>query len=219
MFLLRLMSWKEIAGMIPNRGIIIGITGGIATGKSTLSRILNEYGFIVIDSDKIAREVVRKGSKGLEMIVHYFGEDILRKDGTLDRKKLGNLIFRDSEKRTILNQILHPLIAEKINQVVKENIGNNNVIFIDVPLLFEERKNLEDSGLSFDEVWLVYANEKLQLQRLMERDNISREEAILKIESQLGIEEKRKLSDVVIDNEGSISDLTRRIEELTLKYR
>ena len=205
--------------MIQNRATIIGITGGIATGKSTFCNLLSKLGFLVIDSDKIARDVVEIGSEGLKNVVDYFGDDILKEDGTLDRNKLGDLIFNDEKKRIALNNILHPLITKKIKKLIDDNISIEKVIFIDIPLLLEVRSNLEENGLDFDQVWLIYSKESTQAKRLMDRNNFSQDQALMRIKSQMNIEEKRKLADLVINNEGSLEELEQMVERVTLIYR
>lgn len=205
--------------MIQNRATIIGITGGIATGKSTFCNLLSKLGFLVIDSDKIARDVVEIGSEGLKNVVDYFGDDVLKEDGSLDRNKLGDLIFNDQRKRTALNNILHPLITKKIKKLIDDNISTEKVIFIDIPLLLEVRSNLEENGLDFDQVWLIYSKESTQAKRLMDRNNLSQDQALMRIKSQMNIEEKRKLADLVINNEGSLEELEQMVERVTLIYR
>lgn len=205
--------------MIQNRATIIGITGGIATGKSTFCNLLSKLGFLVIDSDKIARDVVEIGSEGLKNVVDYFGDDILKEDGSLDRNKLGDLIFNDEKKRIALNNILHPLITKKIRKLIDDNINTEKVIFIDIPLLLEVRSNLEKNGLDFDQVWLIYSKESTQVKRLMDRNNLSQDQALMRIKSQMNIEEKRKLADLVINNEGSLEELEQMVERVTLIYR
>ncbi len=205
--------------MIQNRATIIGITGGIATGKSTFCNLLSKLGFLVIDSDKIARDVVEIGSEGLKNVVDYFGDDILKEDGSLDRNKLGDLIFNDEKKRIALNNILHPLITKKIKKLIDDNISIEKVIFIDIPLLLEVRSNLEKNGLDFDQVWLIYSKESTQVKRLMNRNNLSQDQALMRIKSQMNIEEKRKLADLVINNEGSLEELEQMVERVTLIYR
>lgn len=205
--------------MIQNRATIIGITGGIATGKSTFCNLLSKLGFLVIDSDKIARDVVEIGSEGLKNVVDYFGDDVLKEDGTLDRNSLGDLIFNDEKKRIALNNILHPLITKKIRKLIDDNINTEKVIFIDIPLLLEVRSNLEKNGLDFDQVWLIYSKESTQVKRLMDRNNLSQDQALMRIKSQMNIEEKRKLADLVINNEGSLEELEQMVERVTLIYR
>ncbi|WP_422486239.1 dephospho-CoA kinase [Gudongella sp. DL1XJH-153] len=198
---------------------IIGITGGIATGKSTVSNMILEEGFKLIDSDEAAREVVEKDSEGLERIVREFGNDIIDKDGTLDREKLGNIIFNDEGKRNILNNILHPLIRKSIIEKIEKARDSENVIFVDVPLLFESKDEIEESGLFFDEIWLVYCDKETQMRRLMERDDYNPEQAISRIDAQFDIEEKKRLADRIIDNSGSIEHSREQVLDFLDEYR
>ncbi len=205
--------------MRPNRFSIIGITGGIATGKSTVSNIIMEEGFKLIDSDEVAREVVEKDTKGLKRIVRAFGNDVIDIDGTLDREKLGNIIFNDEGKRNIINNILHPLIRESILRKVEKARDSEKVIFVDVPLLFESKEEIVESGLEFDEIWLVYADKKTQMKRLMERDDFDSEQAISRINAQFDIEEKKRLADRIIDNSGSVEHSRRQVLHFLDEYR
>lgn len=202
-----------------NSFITIGITGGIATGKSTVSQIIQEQGYTVIDSDKIARDVVSKNSKGLKRVIDEFGENLLNDDGTLNRVELGNLVFNNEEKRELLNKILHPLIRESIIEKIKEVTNTSSVVFVDVPLLFELRDDLEKAGIVFQEVWLVYISKEKQIKRLMERNDFSLEQAVKRIESQKDIEEKRKLADRIIDNSGNIENTRIQVIQLLDKVR
>ncbi|TJX59993.1 dephospho-CoA kinase [Soehngenia saccharolytica] len=205
--------------MIQNRAKIIGITGGIATGKSTAVEVIKSRGYLVVDADQVAKDVVKKGQEGLEKIKEKFGYDILLGNGELDRKKLAEIIFRSEEKRKELNEILHPMIIENIIQNVNEHILDEDVIFIDIPLLFETREILTDRGLVLDEIWLVYCDEKKQIDRLMKRDGIDYEYALKKIKSQLDLNYKKDNSDVIIYNNGSLEELEETIDTLLRKLR
>jgi dephospho-CoA kinase len=205
--------------MKQNRIMVIGITGGIATGKSTVSNIIRKEGFLVIDSDSIAREHVQRGSKGLKLVIEEFGEDLLMDDGSLDREKLGELIFRNEEKRRVLNDLLHPLIRESIASGIEKASEHHQVVFVDVPLLFEARDQIEDSGIILDEVWVVYTDDSTQLSRLMKRNGYSHNEALSRIRAQLAMEEKMRLADETIDNSGSVEDTRKQVLGLLDKYR
>ena len=205
--------------MIQNNVKVIGITGGIATGKSTVSQIIRNEGFQVIDSDSIARKVVERGSKGLALIINEFGKDLLMEDGNLDRERLGEIIFNDDNKRETLNSLLHPLIRESMVSRISQAAGFNKVVFVDIPLLFESRETIEESGVKLDEVWLVYTEEAIQLSRLMNRNNYKYEEALARIRSQMDIEKKRLLSDRLIDNSGSVEDTRKQVLDLLNEYR
>ncbi|MBU5455433.1 dephospho-CoA kinase [Caproiciproducens sp. MSJ-32] len=193
---------------------IIGITGGIATGKSTVTSMLIEKGYKVIDADKIAKQVVSKDSSVYREIVTYFGEDILKNDGTIDRKKLGNLVFRDEYSRKKLNDIVHPHVLLTIKETIKRNMEKEKILFIDVPLLIEEIDNLKKYGIVFDEIWLVYTDEKTQLNRLIRRNGISEEEAIYRIKSQMPIDVKKRYVTRIIDNRGDKKRLEEQVDEV-----
>jgi dephospho-CoA kinase len=181
----------------------IGLTGGIATGKSTVAKMIRDLGLPVIDADSLAREVVLVGSPGLAAVVAAFGPGILKPDQSLDRSLLGQMIFKDAAKRERLEKILHPLIQEKKNKERRrlENEGAE-IAFYDIPLLFE--KNL---AKDFDKTVLVYCSRDEQIQRLVERNQLSRGEAELRLQSQLPIDDKVKLADYVILNRQGLSEL------------
>lgn len=194
--------------MKPNNIKIIGLTGGIATGKSTVSEILKNNGYTVIDADIIAREVVRIGKPSYEKIKESFGNGVLLENKEIDRKKLGSIVFNDIYKLSLLNELTHPYIYEEIlNQINKNKEKNRQIIFIDIPLLFEEEDKIKKSGIEFDQIWLVASDEDIQVQRLMKRDKISKEEAIKKINLQMNLKEKIDKSDLVIYNNSSKKEL------------
>jgi dephospho-CoA kinase len=179
---------------------IIGITGGIATGKSTVSKILKDNGNLVIDADVLSRKVVAIGQPAYSHIVKNFGADILNEDKSIDRKALGRLIFSDSELKSKLNNITHPYIFQEMKKEISKKCRENKIIFLDIPLLFEEYSKIIELGIVFEETWLVYVNEKAQLSRLMKRDNLDREESKKRINSQMSMDTKYKMADVIIDN-------------------
>lgn len=187
---------------------IIGLTGSISTGKTQVSNYLRDRGEKVIDADLIAREVVDLGPVK-EKIKKAFGNDIY-KDDELDRKALGEIVFRDKEKRQVLNEIEHPEIYRIILEEVKNSNGR---VFVDIPLLFESQHLNERYGLDFDEVWLVYVNRETQVKRLIKRDRISRGYALEKINSQMSVEDKKIMADVIIDNSGSLEETFKQVEE------
>ncbi len=221
MFLLRLIWTQEIAGMIQskNQGKVIGLTGGIATGKSTASKYLVEKGYSVIDADVLAREVVDVGRPAYEDILKEFGDKILNEDLTINRTKLGGIIFNSEELRKKLNSIVHPRVTDEMKMQKIKELKDNKLVFLDIPLLIEVRTHLKKEGLDFDEIWLVYIDEETQLQRLMKRDGIDRLQAFKKIKAQMSINEKKKYADVIIDNSGSISDLEKKLDSLLEKYK
>lgn len=187
----------------------IGLTGGIATGKSTVASLLAERGANVIDLDRIAREIVEPGQPALARIAERFGQAVLREDGTLDRKKLGAIVFSDANERKALESITHPAIRA----VMKERMAKyeqeepEKLVVVDVPLLYESR--LESY---FDHVMVVYVPRDEQLRRLMHRDGISAEDARKRLDAQMDIEEKKSRADIVIDNTGDAEHTKRQIE-------
>lgn len=187
---------------------IIGLTGSISTGKTQVSNYLRDRGEKVIDADLIAREVVDLGPVK-EKIKEAFGNDIY-KDDELDRKALGEIVFRDKEKRQVLNEIEHPEIYRIILEEIKNSKGR---VFVDIPLLFESQHLNEKYGLDFDEVWLVYVNRETQVKRLIKRDRISKGYALEKINSQMSVEDKKIMADVIIDNSGSLEETFKQVEE------
>ncbi|WP_288962043.1 dephospho-CoA kinase [uncultured Peptoniphilus sp.] len=187
---------------------IIGLTGSISTGKTQVSNYLRDRGEKVIDADLIAREVVDLGAVK-EKIKEAFGHDIY-KDDELDRKALGEIVFRDKEKRQVLNEIEHPEIYKIILEEVKNSKGR---VFVDIPLLFESQHLNEKYGLDFDEVWLVYVSRETQVKRLIKRDRISKGYALEKINSQMSVEDKKIMADVIIDNSGSLEKTFKQVEE------
>ena len=186
----------------------LGLTGGIATGKSTVTRFFIQHDIPVVDADVIAREVVEPGTDGLAEIIKTFGTEILLEDGSLNRKKLGEIIFKDEDKREMLNQILHQEIHQKM-MMAKEKWENERVplIVFDIPLLYEA-----DYQSTFDAIMVVYVPEKTQIARLMERDELTVQQARDRIASQLPIEEKKARADIVIDNSQTIADTYEQVQ-------
>lgn len=186
--------------------IVAGLTGGIASGKSTVSGFFSDAGARIIDADKIARAVVRQGTPAYDEICSFFGRAILQPDGRIDRERLGDIIFSDPEKKARLNAIVHPRVLEQSAQMVDHIAAKapDAVVIMDVPLLLE-------AGMEKDlaEVIVVYVPEPLQLQRLMQRDGIGEKAAMARIRSQMPIEEKRKRATIVIDNSGEIKNTKR----------
>ncbi|MFM7204387.1 MAG: dephospho-CoA kinase [Myxococcota bacterium] len=188
----------------------IGLTGGIASGKSTVSTWLREAGVPVLDSDTLARQAVAPGSSGLAELVAQFGEKMLLPDLSLNREALGALVFRDAEARVRLNAIVHPRVRALTDEALQrlEAAGETRVV-LDIPLLYEVRDPTE-----FETVVVVYVDAETQLQRLMKRNNLSEADARARINSQLSLEEKKARADVVIDNGGSFEETRRQVEVL-----
>lgn len=186
----------------------IGLTGGIGSGKSEVSRRLAERGAVVIDADQIAREVVEPGTEGLAEIVAAFGSEILRPDGALDRPKLGSIVFSDPAKLEILNGIVHPKVGARVQQVLDET-PSGGVIVYDVPLLAEN--NLAPT---FDQVIVVDTDDEIRIRRLGETRGMSEPDARARIAAQASREDRLAVADTVIDNNGTVEDLDRQIDEL-----
>ena len=186
--------------------MIIGLTGGIATGKSQSSKIFKELGCYIIDADKLSRTLTTKDSKCLKEIVETFGTDILNYNGTLNRKKLGQIVFNDKQAKMDLERIIHPHIIKKTNEIIAKKYNKTNII-VDAPLLFEV-------GLDrvCDKVIVIYARYHIQIARFMKRDNLSKEEAIKRIALQMPIEDKMRLADITIDNSGTLIDLKKNVK-------
>ena len=193
---------------------IIGLTGGIGSGKSTVTDYLIARGFPVLDADKIAREIVLPGSEMLIQLISVFGKSILMQDGSLDRKKLGNIVFSDPEKKKTLDSLMHTRILELIHYRILEYREEtiHKLIFIDAPLLFE-------TGLdkSVCETWVIDVDEETRIKRIMERDGLKREDIAMRISNQMTRDEKNKRADVILDNTGNQEALYQQIEQLLQK--
>lgn len=203
--------------MKQNKCILIGLTGGIASGKSTVSSTLREKGYTVIDADKIAREVVEIDKPAYKEIVNFFGNEILCEDRTINRKILGRIIFNDESLRKKLNTITHPYIFQEIKRQINLHCSKKNLVFLDIPLLFEEYEMIKKYNICFDEIWLVYVDKNTQIRRLMDRDLITKEEALSKINSQMSLEKKREKSTRIINNQGDLLELKDKIEDILNK--
>ena len=184
--------------MTQNKTTIIGLTGGTGCGKTTVCSILKKYNAYIIDADKIAHSVIKKGKDAYIQIVDYFGNNILNDDKEIDRKKLGKIVFSDKEKLGYLTKTTHKYIVKEIEQLIntKKEENKYNYIVIDAPLLIEA--NLHKI---VDTVWIVYANLETRIQRLKVRDNIEEDVIINRINSQTSFEENKKFADFVIFND------------------
>ncbi|MCY7694978.1 dephospho-CoA kinase [Bacillus sp. FSL W7-1034] len=190
--------------------LVIGLTGGIASGKSTVSQMIKEKGIRVVDADVIAKEAVSKGSAALHQIVQTFGEEVLLPNGELNRQQLGAIIFSDEEKRKKLNAIVHPEVRKEMLEQRDEGVSNNETfVVLDIPLLFESK--LE--GL-VDRIIVVYTTPELQLSRLMNRNDLSEEEALNRIHSQQPLEEKCQKADCVIENTKDLAFIRKQLENI-----
>ncbi|QBG57362.1 dephospho-CoA kinase [Bacillus amyloliquefaciens] len=190
--------------------LVIGLTGGIASGKSTVARMLIDKKITVIDADVIAKQAVEKGMPAYGQIVEAFGKEILLENGGIDRKKLGAIVFTDEQKRLTLNQIVHPAVrAEMMKQRDEAVARKEQFVVLDIPLLYE-------SGLDYlvGKVLVVTVPADIQLKRLMERNALTEEEAMSRIASQMPLADKTKKADAVIDNSGSLEHTKHQLEEI-----
>lgn len=188
---------------------IIGLTGGIATGKSTVSELLTAYGFKVVDADIASRKAVKKGSKGLDQIREKFGQEAIDDNGEMNRKYVGELVFNNPEQRIELNKIVHPIVREIMEEEKNHYLNEGYNVIMDIPLLFEN--DLQDT---VDEVWVVYTSESIQIERLMERNDLSQEDAKVRVYSQISIDKKSRMADHVIDNLGDKLELKQNLQQL-----
>jgi dephospho-CoA kinase len=191
--------------------LIVGLTGGVASGKTTVSQVLKEEGAYIIDADRIARELVRPHAPAWKKLVRAFGKEILREDGSIHRKKLADKVFADLGQRKLLNQILHARIRKEMEQKAKE-IGQKDpeaIVVIDAPLLVELGDHRQ-----MDKLIVVTSTQKQQIERLRERDGISPEEALRMFASQMPVEDKAKLADFVIQNKGSFQETRKKTREI-----
>lgn len=187
---------------------VIVITGSIATGKSLVSSYLKDKGYKLLDADEIAHSLMQVGQVNYNNIVGYFGKDILDDKKNINNKKLANIVFDDKDKLDILNNLTHDNIFNKIMNDI--SILTDKIIFVDIPLYIE---NIANNNLPVDEIWLVYTDEKTQLQRLMKRNDLNQEEATSRIKSQMSIEEKVKFADFIIDNRKSREETIKQVKE------
>jgi dephospho-CoA kinase len=191
--------------------LIVGLTGGVASGKTVVSQVLREEGAYIIDADQIAKELVQPHQPAWNELVKVFGEEILQEDGTIHRKKLADKVFADLKQRELLNQILHPRIREEMDRRTKE-IGQKDpeaIVVIDAPLLVERGEHHE-----IDKLIVVTSTQTQQIKRLKDRDGISPEEALRMLSSQMPLEKKVELADFVIQNEGSLEETKKRAKEI-----
>lgn len=182
--------------------IIIGLTGGIASGKSTVSNELRKLNIPIFDADEVSRNAVTKGSLGLQLVIEAFGQDYLTQDGEMDRAKVSQLVFANKEARQTLEHIIHKIVwGEAEIFLARCREANANVAVLDVPLLIEcgWHKNV-------DKVWLVAVDKRQQIERAMKRSGMTEAEVTARIDAQMSLDEKKKHADVIIDNSGSLND-------------
>ncbi|MCF6408737.1 dephospho-CoA kinase [Pseudalkalibacillus salsuginis] len=193
--------------------MIVGLTGGIGSGKSTISVMIQELNIPVIDADKIAREVVSPGEAAYAQIVEFFGGDILEEDRSINRKKLGAIIFNDEEKRLKLNSFVHPAVRERMLARKDELLEVQESVVMDIPLLFESKLSH-----MVDRTLLVYVDKKTQLERLMKRDQSSSADALSRIRSQIPLDDKTKWADGIIDNNGTVEESRQQLIHIFTKW-
>lgn len=202
--------------MSPAAARYLGLTGGIASGKSTASQAFRDVGVAVIDADRVAREVVALGTPGLERLQQTFGPEILGPGGELDRAALGRLVFPDPRQRARLEAIVHPLVAAAVAEQRRELLARDphQLVVYDVPLLYEVCMEGE-----FDRVVVVYVPRAVQVERLLARDGISTAEAAQRLAAQMDIEKKARRADEVLDNTGTPEQLRQQVEALVTRLQ
>lgn len=191
----------------------VGLTGGIGAGKSEVSQRLASYGAVVIDADQVARQVVAPGTPGLAQVVAAFGEGVLAPDGSLDRERLGELVFADASLRGKLNAIVHPLVGARMREL-EEAAGEGAIVVHDIPLLAEN--HLEDG---FDEVVVVDVAPRMQAERLAKERGMTTEQADARMRAQASREERLAIATIVVDNSGSLAELDREVGDLWTELR
>jgi dephospho-CoA kinase len=210
---IRPVSCTRPASLTGVRALRVGLTGGIGAGKSEVARRLASYGAVVIDADAVAREVVAPGTPGLAAVIQAFGPGVLRPDGSLDRDRLGKLVFADESLRMKLNSIVHPRVGERMAELERQ-AGGAPVIVHDVPLLAEN--HLADR---FDEVVVVDVPPRVQAERLARERGMSRAQAEARMRAQASREERLAIASIVVDNSGSLAELDREVGELWAELR
>ena len=190
-------------------GKIIGITGGIASGKSTVTNFLRQKGFEVVDADALVHQLQKPGGRLFQILVEHFGEKVLLEDGGLDRPLLASLIFSNSEEREWSKQTQGQIIREELGSLRDKLAQTEDLFFMDIPLLFEQ-----EYASWFDETWLVYVSRDTQLDRLMKRDYLTIEDAQARLASQWSLEEKKRLASHILDNNGSREQMLSQVTSL-----
>ena len=193
-------------------GKIIGITGGIASGKSTVTNFLRQKGFQVVDADALVHQLQKPGDRLFKALVQHFGQEIILENGALNRPLLASLIFSNTEEREWSKQIQGEIIREELATLRDQLAQTESIFFMDIPLLFEQ-----DYSAWFDETWLVYVEPDVQMERLMKRDQLSKDLAISRLLAQWSLEKKKGLASQVIDNNGSQDQLLAQLNSLLEK--
>jgi dephospho-CoA kinase len=192
---------------------VLGLTGGIGSGKTVVGEMFARLGAEIIDADQLAREVVEPGQPALEEIVQYFGPDILKPDGRLDRARLADIVFADASARAALNAVTHPRIRARMEDAIAARKDRAGVLVLVIPLLYESARTS-----LVEEVIVVWVDPQTQFRRLVERGGLTAEQARQRIEAQMPLDEKRALADDVIDNRGSRADTQRQVEAIYRRY-
>ena len=190
-------------------GKIIGITGGIASGKSTVTNFLREQGFQVVDADAVVHKLQKPGGRLYQLLVQHFGQEIILENGELNRPLLASLIFSNPEEREWSKQTQGEIIREELAALREQLAQTETIFFMDIPLLFEQ-----DYSAWFDETWLVYVDRDVQVERFMKRDQLSKEVAESRLATQWSLEEKKKLASHILDNNGSRDQLVTQVVKL-----
>ena len=190
-------------------GKIIGITGGIASGKSTVTNFLREKGFPVVDADAVVHQLQRPGGRLYQLLVKHFGQKIILENGELNRPLLASLIFSNPEEREWSKQTQGEIIREELAALREQLAQTETIFFMDIPLLFEQ-----NYANWFDETWLVYVDRDVQVERFMKRDQLSKEVAVSRLAAQWSLEEKKKLASHILDNNGSRDQLVAQVVKL-----
>ncbi|WP_243291230.1 dephospho-CoA kinase [Bacillus sp. FJAT-47783] len=194
--------------------LIVGLTGSIASGKSTVANMMKEMSIPIVDADNIARDVVSIGEPAYLKIVDTFGNEILQKDKTIDRAKLGSIIFQDETKRKQLNEIVHPAVRSEMKRKQQMYVEKGEpLIVLDIPLLFESKLTH-----FVEKILVVYVDEQTQLDRLMKRNGFTKEEALARINAQMPLKEKAEKADEVIDNNGSLDETKQQLMKILDKW-
>ena len=190
-------------------GKIIGITGGIASGKSTVTNFLRQKGFQVVDADALVHQLQKPGGRLYQVLVQHFGQDIVSENGELNRTLLASLIFSNTEEREWSKRTQGEIIREELARLRDQLAQTESIFFMDIPLLFEQ-----DYSSWFDQTWLVYVEPDVQMERLMKRDQLSKDVALSRLSAQWSLEEKKALASQVIDNNGSQDQLLAQLNSL-----
>lgn len=196
--------------------LVVGLTGGIACGKSSVSSMFAELGCVIIDADLVSRQLVDRGAPAYKRILKFFGPDILNRDKTIDRKKLGQIVFYDPEKRKILNSILHPAIIREEERRIREEQrkGECKIIMVSAALMIEAGHHKR-----FQKMIVVYCGRETQIERIMKREKATRKEALLRIQAQLANKEKKKYADYVINTSGPFPATRKQVVQVYEKLK